>query len=89
MVQPGDTRAMAERSDIEALAAKEPELPEELETFARIEGLMGQEHALLLVPAEKRTDRERRLLEAVTAELDRIVEKLKERPVRPAVSTSR
>jgi hypothetical protein len=86
MVQPGDTaRAMAQPSDIEALAANEPELPEALEAFARIEGLMGQEHALLLIPAAKRTDRERRLLEAVTAELDRIVEKLEERPVRPAV----
>lgn len=85
-MQPGDTaRAMAQPSDVEALAAKEPELPEELEAFARIEGLMGQEHALLSVPEEKRTDRERRLLEAVTAELDRIVEKLKERAVRPAV----
>jgi hypothetical protein len=49
---------------------------------------MGQEHALLLIPAEKRTDRERRLLKAVTAELDRIVEKLKERsePRRPSRS---
>ena len=78
---------MAQPSEIEALAraaADEPELPEELETFARIEGLIGQEHALLLIPAAKRTDRERRLLQAVTAELDRIVEKLKERPVRPA-----
>ncbi|MGZ6582296.1 MAG: hypothetical protein ACXVFE_15130, partial [Gaiellaceae bacterium] len=48
-------------------AGAEPALPEELEAFARIEGLMGQEHALLLVPAAKRTDRERRLLDAVTA----------------------
>ena len=86
MVQPGDTaRALAQPSDIEALARADDELPEELEAFARIEGLMGQEHALLSVPEAKRTDRERRLLGAVTAELDRIVEKLKERPVRPAV----
>jgi hypothetical protein len=87
MVQPGDTaRAMARASDIEALARDdETGLPEELEAFARIEGLMGQEHALLSIPAEKRTDRERRLLEAVTAELDRIVGKLKERTERPAV----
>ena len=78
---------MAQPGEIEALvraAADEPALPEEPEAFARIEGLMGQGHALLLVPAAKRTDRERRLLGAVTAELDRIVEKLKERPVRPA-----
>ncbi|MGZ4376430.1 MAG: hypothetical protein ACXVR9_16860 [Gaiellaceae bacterium] len=79
MSLPGDIQALARA------AAAEPALPEELEAFARIEGLMGQEHALLLVPAAKRTDRERRLLDAVTAELDRIVEKLKERPVRPAV----
>jgi hypothetical protein len=76
MAQPGDIEALARA------AADEPELPEELKAFARIEGLIGQEHALLLVPAAKRTDRERRLLKAVTAELDRIVEKLKERPVR-------
>ena len=79
MSHPGDIQALARA------AAAEPELPEELETFARIEGLLGQEHALLLAPAAKRTDRECRLLDAVTAELDRIVEKLKERPVRPAV----
>jgi hypothetical protein len=84
-------RLMALPGDIEELAraeVHEPELPEELRTFARIEGLMGQEHALLLIPAEKRTDRERRLLKAVTAELDRIVEKLKERsePRRPSRS---
>jgi hypothetical protein len=74
---------MALPGDIEELARAgihEPELPEELKTFARIEGLLGQEHALLHIPAEKRTDRERRVLKAVTAELDRIVEKLKERP---------
>lgn len=78
-------------ADHEALAraaADEPALPEELETFARIEGLMGQEHALLLIPAAKRTDRERRLLKAVSAELDRIVEKLKERPVPRRLSRS-
>jgi hypothetical protein len=77
MGQPGDIEALARA------AADEPELPDELKTYARIEGLMGQEHALLLIPAAKRTDRERRLLEAVTAELDRIAEKLKERPVHP------
>jgi hypothetical protein len=79
MSQPGDIHALARA------ALAEPALPEELEAYARIEGLIGQEHALLLVPATKRLDRERRLLDAVTAELDRVVEKLKERPVRPAV----
>jgi hypothetical protein len=76
MVHPADPEALVRA------AADEPELPEELRTFARIEGLLGQEHALLLIPAKKRTARERRLLKAVTAELDRIVEKLKERPAR-------
>jgi hypothetical protein len=79
MTQPGDIHATARA------AAAEPALPEDLEAYARIEGLMGQEHALLLIPAAQRTDHERRLLDAVTAELDRIGEKLKQRVVRPAV----
>jgi hypothetical protein len=78
MSNSGDIRAAA------LAAAAEPALPEELEAFARIEGLVGQEHALLLVPAAKRSAREHRLLDAVTAELDRIADKLKQRPVRPA-----
>lgn len=54
-------------------------LPDELRTFARIEGLVGQERALLAIPRDKRTDAEHARLEAITAELDRVADKLRER----------
>ena len=54
-------------------------IPNELETFARIEGLVGEEAALLEVPAERRKQAEHERLHAVSGELDQIWERLRER----------
>ena len=55
------------------------ELPEELELFARIEGLVGEEAVLLATAPEQRKDHERERLRAIAEELDRIWERLRER----------
>jgi hypothetical protein len=53
--------------------------PPELGLFARIEGLCGEEEALLKIPAkERRREHESRLRE-IGAELDRVWERLRER----------
>jgi Protein of unknown function (DUF2630) len=55
-----------------------PPLPEK-ELYARIEGLIGQEIALLDIPARERTDAEHARLHEIGVELDRIFERLRER----------
>jgi hypothetical protein len=52
--------------------------------LARIEGLVGEEHALLLIPAEKREKHQHERLRAISEELDRVWEKLRERAERIA-----
>ena len=47
--------------------------------FARIESLVGQEEAILRIPAKQRTQEEHDRLGAIGQELDRIFEKLRER----------
>jgi Protein of unknown function (DUF2630) len=59
-----------------------PALPDDLRLFARLEGLVGQEAALLAIPADRRTDGERDRLRAITVELDRMWERLRERAER-------
>jgi hypothetical protein len=59
------------------------ELPEE-GLFARIEGLVGQEDALLRIPARERSEDDRRRLRSIGGELDRVFEKLRERAERLA-----
>jgi Protein of unknown function (DUF2630) len=54
-------------------------IPPELELFARIEGLVGEEAALLAIAHENRDREQRERLGAVSAELDRIWERLRER----------
>jgi hypothetical protein len=61
-----------------------PSLPDELRLFARLEGLVGQEHALLSIPAHERTSEQHDLLRAITAELDRLWAYLQERAERLA-----
>jgi hypothetical protein len=61
---------------------------EGLDLFARIEGLVGEEHALLRIPAERRTDHEHARLREIGAELDRIWERLRERAERLGVPGS-
>ncbi|MGZ6575845.1 MAG: DUF2630 family protein, partial [Solirubrobacteraceae bacterium] len=54
-------------------------IPPELELFARIEGLVGEEAALLAIPRRARKREQRNRLREISAELDRIWEKLQER----------
>jgi hypothetical protein len=51
-------------------------IPPELELFARIEGLVGEEAALLAIPREKRDQKQHERLLTLSAELDRIWERL-------------
>jgi hypothetical protein len=65
-------------------------IPEDVRLFSAIEGLVGEEHALLLIPEHQRSGAQRERLRAVTEQLDRIWEKLRERAdshgVRPGVA---
>lgn len=56
--------------------------PPELGLFARIEGLVGEEAALLAIPAHQRDQAQRDRLRAIGEELDRIWERLRERAER-------
>jgi hypothetical protein len=56
----------------------------ELDLFARIEGLTGEEHALLQVPGDQRTTAQHDRLHAIARELDRAWDKLRERAERLA-----
>ena len=56
----------------------------EASLFARIEHLIGEEHALLLIPAAERNRREHERLREIEGQLDRIWETLRERSRRMA-----
>jgi hypothetical protein len=58
--------------------------PEEEGLFARIEGLVGQEAAMLSIPAEERSHEQRERLHSIAGELDRVFEHLRERARRLA-----
>jgi hypothetical protein len=53
--------------------------PPELGLFARIEGLVGEEAALLRIPHHQRDREQRERLHAIADELDRIWDKLRSR----------
>jgi hypothetical protein len=55
--------------------------PEERELFARIEGLIGEEIALLDIPAHERSDAHDARLGQITRDLDRLWDRLRERAV--------
>ncbi|MEA2384276.1 MAG: hypothetical protein QOH72_4247 [Solirubrobacteraceae bacterium] len=59
-------------------------IPRDVATFARIEGLVGEEHALLTIPAPERTREQHERLHHISSELDRIFEHLRERGERIA-----
>jgi hypothetical protein len=59
------------------------EVPAEAGLFARIEGLVGEERALLEIPARKRSEQQKDRLRDLTTELDRIWAALRDRAVRP------
>jgi hypothetical protein len=56
--------------------------PEGIELFARVEDLVGQEDALLTIPAKARSDEQHTRLAEIGRELDRIFEKLRDRAQR-------
>jgi hypothetical protein len=60
------------------LAPQQPDL----ELFARIEGLCGEEAALLAIPANERNQHQRDRLKAITDELDRGWKLLRQRAER-------
>lgn len=62
-------------------------IPPELSLFARIEGLVGEEAAILAVPLQERRREQRERLHAISGELDRIWETLRERAERIAHSS--
>jgi hypothetical protein len=55
------------------------ELAPEASLFARIEDLINEEHALLLIPATERGRRDHERLHEIENQLDRIWETLRER----------
>jgi hypothetical protein len=70
---------------------EEPRSPEELaprppaiDLFAHIEGLIGEEAALLSIPAHQRDHEHHRRLSEIGEELDRAWEKLRDRAERLA-----
>jgi tryptophan 2,3-dioxygenase len=54
----------------------------DLDLYAQVEDLAGQEQALLEIPHGRRTDEQHRLVAAIGAELDRVTAKLHERAKR-------
>jgi hypothetical protein len=56
-----------------------PPLDEGIKLFAQIEGLVGEEYALLAIPAHKRSTSESTRLREIAETLDRIFDKLRER----------
>jgi 23S rRNA C2498 (ribose-2'-O)-methylase RlmM len=53
--------------------------PPELAPFAHVEGLCGEEEALLKIPAKKRSREHESRLHEIGTELDRVWERLRER----------
>ena len=58
--------------------------PPEEGLFARIEGLVGEEAAMLRIPAEERSLQQRERLRSIADELDRAFESLRDRARRLA-----
>ena len=64
------------------LPGDKADVPADLGLFARVEGLVGEEKALLEIPARERSRRQQDRLREVGAELDRIWEALRARAAR-------
>jgi hypothetical protein len=65
-----------------AAAGHDPPMPAGIKAYAHVEGLLGEEAALLAVAKEERHEEHERRLREVTEELDRIWEHLRERAER-------
>ena len=64
------------------LPGDKADVPADLGLFARVEGLVGEEKALLEIPARDRSRQQRDRLRDVGAELDRIWESMRARAAR-------
>ena len=64
------------------LPGDKADVPADLGLFARVEGLVGEERALLEIPAQERSRQQRDRLRDVRAELDRIWESMRARAAR-------
>ncbi|MEO6857945.1 MAG: DUF2630 family protein [Solirubrobacteraceae bacterium] len=73
-----DARGRVGRDDVEDLS----QIPSGVEAFAHIEGLAGEEQALLAVPHEQRKQEQHERLRVLSAELDHIWETLRQRAER-------
>jgi hypothetical protein len=73
-MQPGDIEEGLEKA-LESPVG----VPEDLDLYEHAENLIGQEQELLSVPHGERTPHQRRLLGAISSELDRIEARLHER----------
>jgi hypothetical protein len=65
-----------------------PPDPPELSLYARVEGLIGEEDALLELPADERTPAQRERLRGLQEELDGLWAQLRERARRLASAGS-
>jgi hypothetical protein len=65
-----------------AVGHREPAIPGGVATYARIEGLLGEEAGLLSLAREERREEHRERLGEITEELDQIWERLRERAER-------
>jgi hypothetical protein len=74
----------------EPLPAREvvPPDPPELSLYARVEGLIGEEDALLKLPADETTPAQRERLRGLQEELDGLWAQLRERARRLAAAGS-
>jgi hypothetical protein len=57
-------------------------LPDDIRLYSQLEGLVGEEDALLLIPAHERSREQHHRLRAITEELDRMFERLHHRHAR-------
>jgi hypothetical protein len=64
-------------------------IPRDLEVYAHIEGLVGEENELLQVAEEARKAEHRQRLRAIEKDLDRVWETLRRRAERRAARPSR
>jgi hypothetical protein len=73
---------MSQPGPFEEGLEREPEPPHAMRAFAAIENLIGQEDALLRIPARERTREQHDRLRAIGAELDHALEALRARASR-------
>jgi len=78
----GTVHPISDPETAKVVADREPPIPEGLKAYSRMEGLVGEEKALLAMAEEQRREEHRERLREVTEELDQIWERLRERAER-------